>query len=445
MDRLESGRHEPGLIARLRSLANERTDGASLVVFRVAFGALLTILAARFFAHGWIREYYVEPSHFFAYWGLGFIRPLPTPGMYVVYALIAACGVLVSAGRFVRPAMIAAFVLFTFAHFSDQANYLNHYWLVSCLALVCCFMPLTSATVPRFALWILRAQVGVVYFGGGLAKLGSDWIAHAQPLTIWLGANVDFPIVGRFFANKSAAYAFSWAGLVFDLGIVFALSVKRTRAVAYVLVVFFHAMTARLFPIGMFPWIMICAATVFFDPSWPRRWFKSVGSKKGDFEAQYRPISSLLLALAGVWCFVQLALPLRFLAYPGNVLWNEQGFRFGWKVMAMEKTGSVELRVVNRSDPQARTAQVLPRDYLTKVQIKQMSTQPDMILAFAHMVRDAERARGNDVAVYVDVWVSLNGRPAARFVRPDVDLARIEDGLAPITWLMPEPTAVPPF
>jgi hypothetical protein len=28
------------------------------------------------------------------------------------------------------------------------------------------------------------------------------------------------------------------------------------------------------FPIGMFPVIMIAAATVFFDPGWPRRWLR---------------------------------------------------------------------------------------------------------------------------------------------------------------------------
>ncbi len=427
---------------------DERVDAASLVTFRVALGLLLVVIAARFFAHGWIREYYVEPRRFFTYWGLAWVRPWPAPWMYVHYAAIAASGAGLAwspNARVYRGACVSAFVLFSWAHFSDKTNWLNHYWLVSCVLLVCTCLPWARAgdTVPRWAVVALRAQVGIVYVGGGLAKLGSDWLVHAQPLTIWLGANTDVPLLGPWLGHKSVAYAFSGAGAAFDLGIVPALLWSRTRRIAYVVLVVFHGLTARLFPIGVFPWIMIVLTPIFFAPSWPRKLWRAMPKPALDGAAKYVQDARIARAVLMAWAVLQVLVPLRFLLYPGNVLWHEQGFRFAWKVMVMEKAGRVEFRVVDRATQ--RVSLVEPRTWLTRIQLKQMATQPDMILELAHWIGDDERQHGRDVAVYADAWVTLNGRPRARLVRPDVDLTAVRDTLAPYDWLEPAPREPPAF
>ncbi len=46
---------------------------------------------------------------------------------------------------------------------------------------------------------------------------------------------------------------------------------RRTRLVAWVAVVAFHVATWLLFPIGVFPWLMIGVTTIFFEPDWPER------------------------------------------------------------------------------------------------------------------------------------------------------------------------------
>ena len=33
---------------------------------------------------------------------------------------------------------------------------------------------------------------------------------------------------------------------------------------------------------------------------------------------------------------IQLAFPFRYLLYPGNIFWTEEGYRFSWRVMLME-------------------------------------------------------------------------------------------------------------
>ncbi len=45
---------------------------------------------------------------------------------------------------------------------------------------------------------------------------------------------------------------------------------------------------------------------------------------------------------------LQVLVPLRFALYPGNPNWTEEAFRFAWRVMLIEKSGSVEYRVATR-------------------------------------------------------------------------------------------------
>ncbi|MCA9711421.1 MAG: HTTM domain-containing protein, partial [Myxococcales bacterium] len=98
--------------------------------------------------------------------------------------------------------------------------------------------------------------------------------------------------------------------------------------------------------------------------------------------------------------------------------------------------GMVELRV--RDPATGRTWRVDPADELTRLQVEMMSTQPDMILGYAHHVAERFAAQGiAGVEVRADAWASLNGRRSQRLVDPRVDLARERDGLAHKRWIVP--------
>lgn len=144
------------------------------------------------------------------------------------------------------------------------------------------------------------------------------------------------------------------------------------------------------------------------------------------------------VAAAAVFLAAQLVLPLRHYAYPGNVRWNDEGYRFAWRVLLTEKAGMAEYRV---SDPASgRQWLVGPEDYLTPLQAERMATQPDMILETAHIIARDFAARGYPgVEVRADVFVAMNGRRYARLVDPQTDLAAANPGLAPKGWLRPEP------
>ena len=142
--------------------------------------------------------------------------------------------------------------------------------------------------------------------------------------------------------------------------------------------------------------------------------------------------AKLVLAVPSLFFVFQIGVSLRHVAYPGDVLWTEEGCRFSWRVMLAEKTGQATFRVVQ--DDKTRT--VYPSEYLTPQQAKQMAFRPDMILQFAHfLARDAGFGAG--ARVYAEVWVSVNGRPSKRFVDPETDPAAEPHSLAKRRWVTP--------
>jgi uncharacterized membrane protein YphA (DoxX/SURF4 family) len=447
-------------LKRLLAAANEPVDAASLALFRAAFGTLLFIAATRFFTHEWIDTDYRAPTHFLHYYGFGWVRPLPHPGMYFVHGTAALAGLAIALGVVYRPACVLFSGLFTYAHLIDKSHYINHYYFIGLLSLLLAMVPLDregSVRVLRspadrtthlrtWMLWLLRAQIAIVYFFGGLAKVGRDWLIEGEPLRIWLAANVELPLIGRYFTDGRVALLFAWGGMLFDLTIVPLLLWRRTRAPAYVAVVGFHLLTSLLFRIGMFPWIMMVSATLFFDPSWPRRlpWPTRWGARLAPgTRTGGAPLGRAAAATAMGYLLIQLLLPLRHFAYPGNTLWTEEGFRFAWRVMLIEKSGELELTVV---DHEGRRSVVDPRDYLTPFQARMTATQPDMILELSHIVaRDRAALTGGPVRVYADATVSFNGRMRARLIDSSVDLAAEEDGLAPKRWILPSPSERPAF
>ena len=440
--------------------------------FRIAFGLLGAAAVVRFAARGWIEEFHVAPEHHFTYAGFWWVRPWPEWGMHAHFALLGLAAVGVALGYRYRLSITAFFLLFTYAELLDKTLYLNHYYLVSLLSFLMIFMPLhrawsldarrnpptEGATVPAWTLWALRAQVGAVYLFAGVAKLNPDWLLNAQPLRIWLSNSADAPLVGALIGGAWAAYAMSWTGAAFDLTIVGWLLWRRSRPWAYGVLAAFHVVTWLLFPIGMFPWVMMGAALIFFPAGWPLRLRSALLRREApllsyasapSFPRKREPTGTWNLckgrwrmrAAAGalaLFALVQALVPLRHWAYPGNVRWNEDGYRFSWRVLLTEKHGHVRFRVRDPATDSERV--VLPEDYLTPLQAERMATQPDMILAAAHIIaRDYERKGVAGAEVRAEAFVAFNGREAARFIDPEVDLARVRPGLWPNRFVLPGP------
>lgn len=422
----------------------QRVDGSSLAVLRIALGLVVVLSAVRTWAYGWTDRLYAGPAHRFTYLWMGWV-PQPGPlGIRVLVATTAAAGLAIALGWRTRLAAVALLVSFGWIEAIDATTYLNHYWFVTLLALLAIVVPFGATwsidarrhpgrdqRVARGWVWLLRFQVGIVYASAGLAKLQPDWLLRGIPLRFWLPARSDVPVIGPLLRYPETAHVLSIAGAAFDCTIVPLLLWRRTRFWAWLAVVAFHLITWRLFPIGVFPWLMVAMATVFFDPSWPSALVRRIRRRPaapvhvealaaaGPPQPAWR--SRLLAAAAAVWVLIQIALPLRHLAYPGDHRITAEGYRFGWNVLLVERTASVTFLVHDPATGETRTFD--PARLYTPTQLRVMGGEPDLIQQAAGAIAAYEAARGRRVEVHVDAWLSFNGRPAVRWIDPGVDLA----------------------
>jgi hypothetical protein len=433
------------------------TSAAPLAVFRIALGMLLFVSIIRFWSKGWIHDLYIEPKYFFPFYGFEFVT---SPGQYI-YVLFAVCGLsafLFAIGLFYRVSSIALFLTFTYIELIDKSTYLNHYYFVSMICLMMIFLPanvyysldayrkksIAAQTIPQWCIDSLKVFVCIIYIFAGLSKVNSEWLLNAQPLRIWLPSKNDLPLIGSFFNYVWIAFVFSWAGCLYDLSIPFLLLKRSTRMFAYGAVVGFHALTAILFPIGMFPYIMVATALIFFSPGFHekilnsvRSWVSQPGQPATDSRTFEYPLASrnFLIGLFILFFSIQVAMPLRYLFYPDELFWTEEGYRFSWRVMLMEKSGHAEFIV---ADQDGKRAIVDNGEFLTLLQEKMVSTQPDMVLQFAHILRDHYAALGwQSPQVYVDSYVVLNGRLGKPLIDPLTDLAKQEDSFQHKPWILP--------
>ncbi len=316
--------------------------------------------------------------------------------------------------------------------------------------------------VPQWSIDSVKLLLGIVYFYAGLAKINSDWLVKAMPLKIWLPGRYDIPFLGDFLHQEWVIYAFSWGGAIYDLCIPFLLLWKRTRTLAFVLVVIFHVLTRILFPIGMFPYIMIVSALIFFDARVHERilgavnkivcvissatrnlrsnkenTYKENGSRTGfDMTVdEARKTPAWKLTLLAIFFTIQILLPWRYLLYPDELFWTEEGFRFSWRVMLMEKAGYANFKIVDKTNDEFFF--INNSDFLSSFQEKQMATQPDFILQYAHYLRDHFASQGKEVEVYVESYVALNGRKSQPFIDPTVDLTKLQESFKHKTWILP--------
>ncbi|HKC12385.1 MAG TPA: HTTM domain-containing protein [Vicinamibacteria bacterium] len=438
----------PALAAR----AFAPVDAASLVCFRVAFGVVMAWEVIRYFRNGWIAADFIEPAFHFKYFGFGWVRPWPGAGMYVHFTALGIAALGIALGLAYRLSAVVFFLGFTYVFLLDQSYYLNHFYLIVLLAFSLVLLPvrgalsldallvphLRSDTAPAWALWLLRAQVGIPYVYGGLAKLNHDWL-RGEPIRMWLAERTHLPLLGRFFTEEWMVFAFAYGGLLLDLLIVPFLLSSRSRLWAFLLGLAFHGLNSVLFEIGVFPWLMMAATTIFFPPEWPRRLglLPPRGRAGPDPPVATPPRRrGPILAGVGVYLAVQVLVPLRHYAYPGNVSWTEEGHRFSWHMRLRDKESQARFLVTDVD--RGTTWTVEPSAYLTEQQARVMAGRPDMILQLAHHLAGELRRSGRSwVEVRARVVASLNGRPPQLLLDPDVDLAREPRSLAPAPWILP--------
>lgn len=437
------------------SYFRDEIEPYQLSFYRIGFGILVMFSLIRFSSNGWIESLYINPSFHFSYFGFSWVKPIGVY-TYLIFLVCFLAAFFVTLGYKYRISIVILFLSFTYIELMDKTTYLNHYYLVSCISFLMIFLPCSNffsfdsrnaqRKIPRWTVDSLKMMIIIVYIYAGLAKVNTDWLIEAQPLKIWLKSKYHIPLIGEsFLQNNYVHYLFSWGGMLYDTFIAFFLLNKRTRLLAFILVILFHVMTRILFPpIGIFPYVMIFSCIIFFDKSVHKICLEKISSLfqfriNYDFKSAIQTnnfFRNAGLIMIVFFLLFQLLFPLRSKLYPGELLWTEQGYRFSWRVMLIEKTGYTTFKVVDQNN--GNFVRIVNSDYLTNFQEKQMSFQPDMIHEFAHFIGDLYKEKGySNIAVYAESYVTLNGRPSKQFIDPNFNLYKENISLKNKEWIIP--------
>ena len=419
----------------------------------------MTFSILRFWLKGWIETTYIDPSFHFSYYLFDWVKPIGD-FTYLIFLICGLSAFFVALGYKYTYSIIIFFLSFTYIELMDKTTYLNHYYFISVLSFIMLFLPANSSysidaiqkkkyfnKVYKWNIDVIKLLLFIVYFYSGLAKINSDWLIEAQPLKIWLTSNYDLPIIGGLMQKTWVHYFMSWGGMIYDLSIVFLLLYNKTRIFAFILVIFFHLFTAVLFPIGMFPYIMIMGSVIFFNGTTHKKILdylsrfinlkKTISSKKKIIE-EPRTFKNkkFVIGVLSLFFIIQILFPFRYFLYPGELFWNEQGYRFSWRVMLIEKKGYTNFKVVDKINN--TSFYIKNEDFLTEFQERQMSFQPDFILEFAHFIGNFYKNKGiKNIEVYADSYVTLNGRMSKQFIDPKANLYNEKRGFNHKKWILP--------
>jgi vitamin K-dependent gamma-carboxylase len=472
-DQLDPQRSHASFVRTVLERLCVPVDIASLVVLRIAFGAIMLWEIWKNFANGWIRHYYIDPDFHFTYFLFDWVRPWPGGWMYLHFWILGVLALCIAAGAMYRVTTALFFLGISYVFLLDQTTYLNHMYLVCVISFLMIFVPchrafsvdawvapaMKSDVVPTWALWLMRFQIAVPYSYGGIAKLNADWL-QGEPVRMWLAYRAQTSSAPWLLTSEWTVYLISYGGLLFDLLIVPLLLWRRTRVLAYLTALAFHLTNFYLFNIGIFPWMMIWATTLFFPPSWPRNLFRrarrllprggtsvpetpTAGPPAG--RRSPRAVETVVIGLLALHVLFQALFPFRHHLYPGDVAWNEEGHRFAWRMKLRDKQHTTTY--VARVPSTGQSWQVNPRDYITETQADEMAGRPDMVLQLAHRMADDLRQKGyQDVEIYVRALTSLNGRRRRDLIDQNANLATKERSIWPADWLLPldEPLRRPP-
>ena len=395
----------PNLCDPVRRNLATPVDASSLAVFRITFGVVMLLEGATLLqpdgARLWVESLYVDQVHWLFRWPLFEWLPLwSTPWLKLHCVALTLCGALLAAGAYTRVAAAGTFLAWTYLWLLDETLFNNHYYLASLLALLLVWLPsqrcwsvdrwwaiqqgrlspTAEVSVPFWSIFILRGQLVVVYFFGGVTKLTSEWLLDAQPMAQFLAQphvvewfSAVSPALAEWTGQRWFAFVMAYAGMLYDLLIGPLLLVPRTRLLGLLLTLGFHGLNHFVLfrDIGWFPLMGMSATLIFLDPDWPRQaaalvrarrvplpdwgWLLAgllvlppIGAALGwrlasrqrgvqSAPAERSRLSPVVAALVGLWLAVQCAVPLRHYLIAGPVNWTGEGDRLRWSMKASFK------------------------------------------------------------------------------------------------------------
>ena len=430
----------------------KQIDNTGLVLFRIVFGLLISLEAFGAIATGWVTNVLVKPQFTFNFIGFDFLQVFQGPGMYAYFVVMGIFGLMVMFGYKYRLGMLGYALLWTGVYLMQKTSYNNHYYLMMLLCWIMIFLPangrwsldaklrpaLRKIHMPSWCKWVLVLQVFIIFTYGSIAKCYPDWIDGSAVLMFMKGKR-DYWLIGSFLQVPWVHLVVSYVGIVFDLLIIPMLLWKRTRLLGFWLSVFFHLFNSVVFQIGIFPYMSIAFALLFFSSETLQKVFRI---KKREIYSEVLLVvphyKKVMLGFFTIYFIFQIGLPLRHWTFEDDVLWTEEGHRLSWRMMLRSKQGTLSVSVEDKETKSRET--YLFKELLSKKQARSIRTHPDMLWQLAKKIKEIEAKKGKDVAVYLNGKVSVNGGPYFPFIDNKIDIASQEwNHFSHTSWVLPSP------
>lgn len=386
-----------------------------MTIFRLLFGLMMVpqVFSLTPSIHDLANSTFV-----FHYPYFGWVDAYSHELIYALTAISVASALGLALGLWSRLSALVFMLAFGYLFLIDMSFYNNHYYLWCIFAFLFALNPDNGLSI--IDLWRGQREretdlrgylpfalvVSIVYLYGGLVKVNPDWL-QGYPMRM-MAASRQWP------APDFIGYFMSYAGIIFDVGMAFALW-RYARAWWLLLPYFgFHISNYFIFNIGEFPFVMLAAIFVYLP-------------------FQNRPLAQLWQSaqFAGWrrWTYslffgFQILFPLRSWLVSGNVAWHRQGYFFSWRMMLNNHQATYFQFLVDIPE-QNQKYWVQFDKLLTFRQFSDTYHNPYFIWLLAQKLKsDAQKKyKAQTVHVYAKSIVSLNQHPAKPLINTDIDLA----------------------
>jgi hypothetical protein len=270
---------------KLRAMLDDVGPAHVTAVLRIGLGVLVAEQTALL-----LRELRV---HFFRdVFNWPMLPDALLPSRHVYTALLLSqllLAAIIVEGRRARPALVLASLFQLYVMAIDRANYHNYRYTLTLVLFLTSLLPCDRALVwrrparpgPLWALYLLRAQLSLVYVASagsklldpdwrtghviadGIARFGREAMARGVPP--WC---IDL-LMTHWVASLAAK-----AAIATELSIGLGVWSRRLRAPALWLGLVFHGTIELVTTVGIFGWLMVLSYTAFATPETETRLFR---------------------------------------------------------------------------------------------------------------------------------------------------------------------------
>lgn len=253
-------------------------------------------------------------------------------------------------------------------------------------------------------------------------------------------------------------YIVHLGGFLIDISVGILFCFNLTRPIGYFFCALFNLMNSQMFAIGMFPFVMLAVLLIFSKTDWPQvlinflnQNFKKKFKKPSlflNYEAseetkkkilknfkinrRHKVISALII----LYIIFQAFLPFSHFITKGYNTWTNGLYGYSWDMMVNNwRILHKRILVINKSTGQ--------KYYLNPSlwsPNNRWTHHADMAKQFSNCIIRGLKDKYNmtDVSIYMDIWISLNGRVSQRIYDPRVDIVEAEwSTFTKPTWVLP--------